>query len=77
MSNTYRELLDLLSPKQPLYLVQVVAVYGDGTSLVVFPGGAQAIVRGSSVAADGYAFVQGGEVRGPAPTLDADTIDVF
>lgn len=76
MSNRYQALAAILAPKPLLSIVTVVTINGDGTSIVEYPGGAQAIVRGTAVAEGGKAFVQNGEIRGEAPPLDSITIDV-
>ncbi len=65
MSNPWRQFLDLL-PSARTTIAQVVTVYADGTSLVEYPDGAQLVVRGASVAADAYAFIKDGEIRGEA-----------
>lgn len=77
MRNELSQFLGLLSPKQPVYIVQIVSVNeSDGTSMALFPGGDIAPVKGVTVPVDGKARVIGGEIRGPAPDLDADTVDV-
>lgn len=62
-------------------MVTVVAVYADGTALVAFEGGAQAIATGVS-AAEGESVqvvVVGNrlEIKGIVPNLPRVTIDVF
>lgn len=76
MSNLYQSLLASLAPRQSIFIVAVAAVYEDGTSLVTYSGGAQAVVRGGSVAVGQNAVVIMGEIRGVAPNLDKVTIDV-
>jgi len=81
MPNLYQSLLAALAPKQPVFVVNVVAVHDDGTSLVQFMGGSSAIASGASVPAGQKARVVSVdgklEIRGAAPDLDQITIDVF
>ena len=44
-ANPWREFQGLL-PEQPLLVVEVIAVHGDGTSTVELPGGEQFRARG-------------------------------
>ena len=79
MSNTYLQLKTLLNPLSPIYRVKVLALNADGvTSSVQFPGTSGPIinVRGQSVAVGQYAFIQNGEIRQQAPTLDVTTVSV-
>lgn len=79
-TNVFSRLRRILAPP-PLQLVQVVAVNGDGTSLVTYPmgtpitplapglaAGNQVTVRGSSVAPGGYAWVRNGVIESEAPS---------
>lgn len=62
--------------RQPLLVAKVVAHNADGTSTVQFPNLSTMIVRGQGVPVDGFAFIQGGEVRGPAPAVAPITLEV-
>lgn len=74
--NLYRALRELL-PDSPLQVATVASVnLSAGTSTVTWPGGAQQVVRGASVAVSGKAFVRDGVIEGPAPDLDFLTIEV-
>lgn len=73
--NPYRQLLELL-PSNPLNAGTVTAVHSDSTVTVEYPGGGVQRVRAEGYAVSDTVFVQGGEVRGPAPALTAITIDV-
>lgn len=73
--NPYRQLIELL-PKNPLVVGTVIAVHSDGTVTVEYPGGGQQRARAEGYAVADVVFVQGGEVRGPAPALTAITINV-
>ncbi len=58
-----------LLPSQPLLIVTVDSVNGDGTSTVSTSGGGGMRVLGSSVAAGKKAYVQYGKIQGEAPNL--------
>ncbi len=75
MPNPYRALLDLL-PADPLLIGGVTAYNADGTSVVTLPDGATIQARGQSVAEGSAAFVQSGEIRGAAPSLPLEIIEV-
>lgn len=71
----WRDFERLLSP-DPLLVATVAAHHSDGTSTVTLPGGGQLRVRGQDVAVGEAAFVRGGEIRGPAPTVTVVTLEV-
>lgn len=74
--NLFRTLRNLL-PEPPLLVATVVSINaGTGTSMVLFPGGGNQTVRGTSVAAGQKAFVRNGVVEGAAPNLMGVTIDI-
>ena len=58
-----------LIPSDPLMIVEVKGISGDGTSTVETPTGAQFRVRGDSVTIGNKAFVQGGRITDEAPSL--------
>lgn len=68
MTNQYREFLRLLPQKRRVY-VEVVRVRSDGRSLVRTPEGREFRVQGSGIPVGSFAFVEGDEIIGPAPTL--------
>ena len=76
-TNLYRALRDLL-PEPPLQVATVTTVHADGTgtSTIEWPGGTQQIVRGTSVAEGGFAFVRNGVIEGAAPTLELITLPI-
>lgn len=74
MKNLWREFQDLLS--RPLLVAEVVSHNVDGTSTIQFPNGSQLRVRGQGVAIGTFAFVRDGEIRGEAPTVVPDVLDV-
>jgi hypothetical protein len=67
---------EALLPKRALTIAQVVTHNSDGTSTVEYPGGAQVRVRGQGVAVDDYAFIRDGEIRGQAPAITPDELEV-
>lgn len=67
MSNIFASFLRLL-PKTPLLAGEVTAVNSDGTVDVTLPDTRVVRVRGTASVED-IVFIQGGEVRGPAPDL--------
>lgn len=74
--NLYRQFLELI-PRDPLYVGIVIEHHTDGTSTVQLPGGGGLMrARGQGVAVGERAFVQGGEVKGLAPTLTDLVIEV-
>lgn len=76
MNNLWGNFFRLL-PQNPLLVVVVDAHNADDTSTVSFPGGAGSIrVRGTSVAVGDYAFIQFGQIQGPAPAATPEVIDV-
>ena len=76
MSQLWKKFLDLL-PGNPLLVGTVQSHNADGTSTVVLPDGATSLrVRGQSVAVNGVAFIQGGEIVGDAPSLTVIQIDI-
>lgn len=77
MANPYVALRNLLNPAQPLWVGTVTAIHADGTSTVALPGGGEIKVRGTTVAVGAKAFVQAGEVRGEAPSLDSETMILY
>lgn len=74
-SLVWRE-FDGLLPKRPLTIATVLSHNSDGTSTVQYPGGAQVRVRGQSVAVAANAFIRDGEIRGAAPAVTPDVLDV-
>lgn len=60
---------EALLPADPLLVAEVVAHNADGTSIVAFPNGSQLKVLGQAVDVGGFAFIRGGEIRGPAPAV--------
>lgn len=68
MSNIWKQFEQLL-PKDPLLIATVASQLSDGTSVVSFPGGGTAIVKGTSVAVGNKAFIQTGRIQGEAPNL--------
>jgi len=74
-SSIWRE-FDGLLPKRPLTIATVISHNADGTSTVEYPGGAQVRVRGQSVDVDSNAFIRDGEIRGQAPDVTPDTLEV-
>ena len=75
MNNIYRRLLELV-PQPGLQIAEVLAVHGDNTSTVRYPGGAEQRVRGTTVAVGAPAFVRSGIIEGLAPALTAVVIEV-
>jgi hypothetical protein len=73
-TNLFRALQGLL-PKEPLQVLQVTAVHGDGTCTVQHPGGGQQRVRGSATEGDAV-FVRAGLIEGTAPALSVVTVEV-
>ena len=57
-------------------VVTVLSVSSDGTSVVELRSGTSLQVRGDSVAAGQTAIIQGGEIKGRAPSLPAVTVEV-
>ena len=75
-TNLYRALRELL-PDAPLQVATVTAVHAaTGESTVIWPGGSQQRVRGTSVTAGQRAFVRNGVIEGAAPDLTLETIEV-
>lgn len=75
-TNLYRALRELL-PEAPLQVALVLAVHPTlGASTVVWPGGNQQRVRGTSVPEGAKAFVRDGVIEGPAPALTLEIIEV-
>ncbi len=68
--------LEILLPAQPLLVGTVILHHPDGTSSVQLSDGRELRVRGQSVAVGQKAFVQGGEIRGQAPSLPVVGITV-
>lgn len=74
-TNPWKKLEGLL-PDDPLLVGDVTAQNADGTSTVQLPDNRVIRVRGQSVAVGLKAFVQGGEIRGQAPSLPVVAITV-
>lgn len=74
MGNIYARFARLL-PREPLQIGEITAHNADGTSTVTLPTGTIR-ARGQSVPVSQKAFVRGGEVIGPAPTLPSYTVEV-
>ena len=60
----------------PLLVAKVLEHNPGGTSTVQLPGGSAMRVMGQGVAEGGYAFIRGGEIRGPAPAVVPVTLEV-
>lgn len=73
--NLYKRFQGLI-PTDPLRVGQVTSINSDGTSTVTLTGGGSIRARGDSVSVGQNAFVQGGEIRGEAPTLPIVVITV-
>lgn len=65
-----------LIPRDSLVVARVVAHNPDLTSTVEFPNGSQLKVRGQPVPVNAYAFIQGGDVKGPAPAVTPIVLEV-
>jgi hypothetical protein len=65
-----------LLPEDPLQVATVTAVYEDGTSLVTYPGGGTARLRGSGFAVAAMVWVKSGQIIGPAPDLTVYDVEV-
>jgi len=66
-----------LLPSSPLLYGTVAAHNANGaTSRVTLPSGAVVVVRGQSVAIGANCWIQGGEIKGPAPSLPAHSAEV-
>jgi hypothetical protein len=76
MSRSIWREFDGVLPKRPLTIAEVVSHNSDGTSTVEYPGGAQVRVRGQSVDVGDNAFIRDGEIRGQAPDVTPDVLDV-
>lgn len=74
--NLLREFLALI-PDDPVLYVEVKAHNGDGTATVELPSGSQFRVRGTSVAVNDHAYVQGGRILGAAPALPSHQVTIF
>lgn len=74
MTNTYRQLLDLL-PQSPLLVGTIAANHADGTATVSTPGGGQMRVRGSGTVGV-QVFVKNGVIETEAPDLTYGVIEV-
>ena len=72
----WREFADLLGA-EPVLIGTVTAIRPDGTSAVQLPDGTTIIARGTSVAVNSNAYIQGGAIQGSAPTLPIDTITLY
>lgn len=75
MTNQYHRLLELL-PNDPLLVGEVTAHNADGTSEITLPDGGIFTARRQAVAVGLQAFVQAGEVKGEAPDLPVETIQI-
>lgn len=58
-----------LMPDEPLRVGEVLSHTGSGESLVGFPEGGNALVRGDSVAVGAMAYVKDSQIQGPAPDI--------
>ena len=65
-----------LLPSHALLAGEVTAHNADGTSMVRLPDGKELKVFGTSVGIGSYAFVRGGEIVGPAPSLPIYNVEV-
>lgn len=65
-----------LLPGDPLIVVTVAGINGDGTSTVTTPGGGAIRVIGNSVAVGDKAYIKGGAIIGEAPNLQHYEIEV-
>ena len=75
MSSIWRE-FEALLPRRALTIAEVISPNSDGTSTVEYPGGAQVRVRGQGVGIGDFAFIRDGEIRGEAPPIIPDTLEV-
>lgn len=75
MSNAWSKFRELL-PSDPMRIGKVLTHNDDGTSTVELPGAVQIRARGTTVAINSKAFVQGGRIQGQAPNLPTYTIEV-
>lgn len=75
MANPWNTLRRLL-PRDPLLVGTVQSHDSGAMSRVALLGGGTVRVRGQAVAVGATAYVQGGELKGPAPALSAVTIEV-
>ena len=62
--------------RDPLLVARVIEVHGNAASIVEFPNGSRLRVRGAEVAVNAYAFIRGGEIRGPAPAISPVELEV-
>lgn len=65
-----------LLPSQALQAGEVIALHTDGTCTVRLPDGRELKVLGTTVPVGSMAFVRGGELVGPAPSLPVYYVEV-
>jgi hypothetical protein len=70
--NAFKALL----PEDPLQIATVAAVYEDNTSLVTYPAGGTARVRGSNMMVGSMVWLRGGQIVGAAPELTVFEVEV-
>ncbi|HBA34885.1 MAG TPA: hypothetical protein DCZ12_12195 [Gammaproteobacteria bacterium] len=75
MPNPWKSFSKLLAPGART-IVTVQTVNSDGTSVVELRSGDTIRVRGDSVAATEKAIIQNGEIKGKAPDLPEQTVEV-
>lgn len=77
MPNLYEQMRAAVGLKaESVQIVEVIGYVGDGQSRVEYPGGAQQVVFGQTVAVGLKAYLKNGTIIGEAPPASLIEIEV-